>query len=125
MVVPRPDVEDAEFYLACKVAELDQVKEEMLQQEKAGWPDIKALPDKKAKRDGLLKIVNYMTCFGTAKAGDIYIYIYSKATPRNAGKIIIRCSNPRGTCYGQIPVEIAHSRVAGSCSWPFTYAKGS
>ena len=72
LVVPRPDVEDAEFYLACKVAELDQVKEEMLQQEKAGWPDIKAFSDKKAKRDGLLKIVNYMTCFGTAKAGYIY-----------------------------------------------------
>ena len=42
LIVPRPDHDDAVFYLAIKVAELDQVKDELLQQEKAGWPDIKA-----------------------------------------------------------------------------------
>ena len=115
LLVPRPDLEDAEFYLAGKIAELDLVKDQLLKQEKAGWPDIKAYGETKAKRDKLLKIVNYMICFGTAKAG----YIDAKATPRNAGKIIIRCSNPRGTYYGQIPVEIAQSRVACSCGWPF------
>ena len=56
-----------------------------------------------------------MTCNQTAKPG----YIYSKATLRNAGKLVIRCSNPRGTCFGQIPAEVAHTRVACNCNWQF------
>ena len=56
-----------------------------------------------------------MTCFGTAKVG----FIYAKATPSNAGKFMVRCSDPKGKCYGQIPVEIAQSRVECSCGWPF------
>ena len=87
---------------------MEQVREELLKQEKAGWPDIRAFNAKKSQRDALLRIVNYMTCNKTAKPG----YIYSKATPRNAGKLIFRCSNPRGNCFGQIPAEVAHNRVA-------------
>ena len=56
LIVPRPDHEDAVFYLATKVSELDQVKEELLQQEKAGWPDIRAFTAKKSQRDALLRI---------------------------------------------------------------------
>ena len=74
-------------------------------------PDINHFGTLKTQKDKLEKAIGYMSCFGTAKVG----YIYAKATPRNAGKFMIRCSDPMGKCFGQIPLEIAQSRVECAC----------
>ena len=71
LIVPRPDYDDCMFYLATKSEELTQVREVLLQQEQAGWPDIRAFTAAKAQRDALLRIVNFMTCNQTAKPGHI------------------------------------------------------
>ena len=115
LVVKRPDYDDCIYYLAGKQEELKAVRSEIRDMEKAGWPDIRAFDNKKSQRDALLRIINFMTCNQTAQPG----YLYAKATPRNAGKILMRCSNPRGNCFSQTSAEVAHNRVTCHCNWPF------
>ena len=69
----------------------------------------------KAEKEALEFAMDYMSWYQTAKVG----YIYAKTTPRNTGKLYLRCSDPRGRCYGQIPFEVANSRLECGCGWPF------
>ena len=75
--------------------------------------DIDAYGKAQKERADLEEILNYLTWNGTAKPG----YIYAKATPRNAGRWMLRCSDPRGECYGQIPMELASKRLECPCGW--------
>ena len=50
----------------------------------------------KAQQAKYEEILNYLSWNGAARVG----YIYARATPRNAGKLNLRCSDPRGECYG-------------------------
>ena len=61
------------------------------------------------------EILSYLSWNGTALPG----WIYAKATPRNSGRILVRCSDPRGECFGQIPAEVAHRRPDCACGYPF------
>ena len=72
LIIPRPDLEDAQFYYAGKKAELEEVNTELLKHQKAQRPDIKAYGTLKAKKDQLEKIFNYMTCFWNSQ-GRIHI----------------------------------------------------
>ena len=69
----------------------------------------------KAEKESLEQAMKYMSWHQTAKVG----YIYAKTTPRNAGELFIRCADPRGKCFGQIPAEVAATRFECGCGWPF------
>ena len=45
LIVKRPDYEDCIFYLATKQEALNAVRAELLEMEKAGWPDIRAFEE--------------------------------------------------------------------------------
>ena len=117
LMIPRTDGGQALAYYnetQNKWAQLDQECKDL----KAGTgipEDIDKYGKLKAEQTKCEEVMNVLSWNGTAKVG----YICARATPRNAGKLFLRCSDPSGDCYGQIPVESADRRLEFSCGWPF------
>ena len=59
------------------------------------YMDLTTYGDIKHKTEEYKCGLDYFTWGGSAYVG----YIYARATPRGAGRIKPRCSNPRGFCF--------------------------
>ena len=102
LLVKRPDYKEANecYNKYQRLWEAAKEKCDKIRRDSGGIPeDINAFGKAKQELADLDEILSYLTWNGTALPG----WIYAKATPRNAGRILVRCSDPRGECFGQIP----------------------
>ena len=114
--VPRPDGAAALAYYNGLRAKWAKLERQYPTTGARGVPDDLEKYGKIKEQKAELEIaMNYLTWFNTAKVG----YIYAKTTPRNAGNLFLRCSDPRGKRHGQIPLEVAHTRLECTCGWGF------
>ena len=114
LMVKRPDYEECITCYNKYKQEWEIAKERLsaISRDKNGIPeDLEELGKANQEVADLEDVLSYFTWNGTAQPG----YIYATATPRNAGRLMIRCSDPRGECFGQIPVEKAHYKVKCAC----------
>ena len=124
LLVKRPDYDEAVncFNKYQRKWEEAKAKCDAIRRDKDGIPeDINEFG--KARQDiaDIDEILSYLSWSGTALPG----WIYSKSTPRNAGRLFIRCSDARGECFGQVPVEQAHMKLECGCGYIFCMCQRS
>ena len=100
LMVPRPDGGEALAYYNDVQQKWTKLERQCREIKSKGVPDdIDKYGQLKAEKAKLEEAMDFLSWHQTAKVG----YIYAKTTPRNAGKLYLRCSDPGANATDKFP----------------------